>query len=60
MEPEHLGANEYLGELYLEMKQKDKAQGAPRGPVRRPAASCEVAEELRNQDQGEQLTESSG
>jgi Flp pilus assembly protein TadD len=26
MEPEHLGANEYLGELYLEMKQPDKAK----------------------------------
>jgi tetratricopeptide (TPR) repeat protein len=25
MEPTHLGANEYLGELYLEMKQPDKA-----------------------------------
>jgi tetratricopeptide (TPR) repeat protein len=25
MEPKHLGANEYLGELYLEMKQPDKA-----------------------------------
>ena len=26
MEPKHLGANEYLGELYLEMKQPDKAK----------------------------------
>ena len=25
MEPNHLGANEYLGELYLEMKQPDEA-----------------------------------
>ncbi|HEY4163912.1 MAG TPA: tetratricopeptide repeat protein [Dongiaceae bacterium] len=25
MEPKHLGANEYLGELYLELKQPDKA-----------------------------------
>ena len=24
--PDHLGANEYLGELYLEMKQPDKAK----------------------------------
>ena len=26
MEPKHLGANEYLGELYLEMKMPDKAK----------------------------------
>ena len=26
MEPKHLGANEYLGELYLEMKQPEKAK----------------------------------
>jgi tetratricopeptide (TPR) repeat protein len=26
MEPKHLGANEYLGELYLELKQPDKAK----------------------------------
>jgi tetratricopeptide (TPR) repeat protein len=26
MEPKHLGANEYMGELYLEMKQPDKAK----------------------------------
>ncbi len=26
LKPEHLGANEYLGELYLEMGQLDKAQ----------------------------------
>jgi hypothetical protein len=26
MEPKHLGANEYMGELYLELKQPDKAK----------------------------------
>lgn len=26
LDPKHLGANEYLGELYLEMKQPDKAK----------------------------------
>jgi tetratricopeptide (TPR) repeat protein len=26
MEPKHLGANEYMGELYLEMKMPDKAK----------------------------------
>jgi predicted Zn-dependent protease len=26
LEPKHLGANEYLGELYLELKQPDKAK----------------------------------
>lgn len=26
MEPDHLGANEYLGELYVETEQMDKAQ----------------------------------
>ena len=45
MEPEHLGANEYLGELYLEMKQKDKAQERL-AVLKKACGSCEEAKEL--------------
>jgi Flp pilus assembly protein TadD len=47
MEPEHLGANEYLGELYLEMKMP--AQAKERLAVLKKACgSCEEAEELES------------
>jgi tetratricopeptide (TPR) repeat protein len=45
MEPEHLGANEYLGELYVEMKQKDKAQERL-AVLKKACGSCEEAKEL--------------
>jgi Flp pilus assembly protein TadD len=45
MEPDHLGANEYLGELYLEMKQKDKAQERL-AVLKKACGSCEEAKEL--------------
>jgi tetratricopeptide (TPR) repeat protein len=45
MEPEHLGANEYLGELYLEMKEKDKAQERL-AVLKKACGSCEEAKEL--------------
>ncbi|HVZ03059.1 MAG TPA: tetratricopeptide repeat protein [Dongiaceae bacterium] len=45
MEPKHLGANEYLGELYLELKQPDKAK--ERLAVLKDACgSCEEYKEL--------------
>jgi Flp pilus assembly protein TadD len=47
MEPEHLGANEYLGELYLEMKQKDKAQERL-AVLKKACGSCEEAKELES------------
>lgn len=47
MEPKHLGANEYLGELYLEMKQPDKAK--ERLAVLKDACGdCEEYEELED------------
>ena len=45
MEPKHLGANEYLGELYVEMKQKDKAQERL-AVLKKACGSCEEAKEL--------------
>jgi len=47
MEPEHLGANEYLGELYLEMNQKDKAQERL-AVLKKACGSCEEAKELES------------
>ncbi len=43
--PEHLGANEYLGELYLEMKQPAKAAERLAGGCRKLAA---IARNTRN------------
>jgi len=45
MEPDHLGANEYLGELYLEQKQPDKAKERL-AVLKRACGSCEEAKEL--------------
>ena len=45
MEPEHLGANEYLGELYLEMKQPEKAKERL-AVLKKACGSCEEAREL--------------
>jgi Flp pilus assembly protein TadD len=47
MEPDHLGANEYLGELYLEMKQRDKAQERL-AVLKKACGSCEEAKELES------------
>jgi len=48
LEPEHLGANEYLGELYLEMQDLPKAE--ERLSVLSQACSdCEEYEELKAQ-----------
>jgi tetratricopeptide (TPR) repeat protein len=47
MEPKHLGANEYLGELYLEMKQPEKAK--ERLAVLKDACGdCDEYEELED------------
>lgn len=45
MEPKHLGANEYLGELYLEMKQPDKAKERL-AVLKSACGNCEEYEEL--------------
>ena len=45
MEPQHLGANEYLGELYLEMKQPDKAKERL-AVLKAACGDCEEYEEL--------------
>ena len=45
MEPEHLGANEYLGELYLEMKQPEKAKERL-AVLKAACGDCEEYEEL--------------
>jgi len=46
MEPKHLGANEYLGELYLELKQPQKA--AERLAVLQKACgNCEEYQDLK-------------
>jgi tetratricopeptide (TPR) repeat protein len=45
MEPEHLGANEYLGELYLEMKMRPEAQERL-AVLKKACGSCEEAKTL--------------
>ena len=45
LEPKHLGANEYLGELYLEMKQPDKAKERL-AVLKAACGDCEEYEEL--------------
>jgi len=46
LEPKHLGANEYLGELYLELKQPEKAK--QRLEVLKAACGdCEEYEDLK-------------
>ena len=45
MEPAHLGANEYLGELYLEMKMPKEAKERL-AVLKRACGSCEEAKEL--------------
>ncbi len=47
MEPKHLGANEYLGELYLEMKQPDKAKERL-AVLKAACGDCEEYEDLEN------------
>lgn len=47
MEPQHLGANEYLGELYLEMKQPDKAKERL-AVLKAACGDCEEYEELED------------
>ena len=46
MEPKHLGANEYLGELYLELKQPDKAKERL-AVLKAACGDCEEYEELQ-------------
>jgi predicted Zn-dependent protease len=46
LDPEHLGANEYLGELYLEMKQPAKAKERL-AVLRRACGDCEEFEDLQ-------------
>ena len=45
MEPNHLGANEYLGELYLEMKMPDQAKQRL-AVLKSACGDCEEYEEL--------------
>jgi len=45
MEPAHLGANEYLGELYLEMKMPAEAKERL-AVLKKACGSCEEAKEL--------------
>jgi Flp pilus assembly protein TadD len=45
MEPQHLGANEYLGELYLELKQPDKANERL-AVLKSACGDCEEYEDL--------------
>ena len=45
MQPDHLGANEYLGELYMEMKMPDKAQERL-AVLKKACGSCKEAKEL--------------
>ena len=47
MEPKHLGANEYLGELYLEMKQPDKAKERL-AVLKAACGDCEEYEDLED------------
>ncbi len=46
MEPKHLGANEYLGELYLELKQPDKAKERL-AVLKGACGDCEEYQELQ-------------
>jgi predicted Zn-dependent protease len=46
LEPEHLGANEYLGELYLELKQPAKAQERL-AVLEKACSNCEEYQELK-------------
>jgi tetratricopeptide (TPR) repeat protein len=45
MEPDHLGANEYLGELYVEMKMPAEAKERL-AVLKKACGSCEEAKEL--------------
>ena len=47
MEPKHLGANEYLGELYLEMKMPDKAKERL-AVLKSACGDCEEYKELES------------
>jgi len=47
LKPEHLGANEYLGELYLEMKDVKKAEERLAVLEKACNASCEEYDELK-------------
>ena len=47
-EPNHLGANEYMGELYLEMNQLPKAQERL-AVLKSACGSCEAYEDLEGQ-----------
>jgi predicted Zn-dependent protease len=46
LEPKHLGANEYLGELYLELKQPDKAK-ARLAVLKAACGDCEEYQDLK-------------
>jgi tetratricopeptide (TPR) repeat protein len=46
MEPKHLGANEYLGELYLELKMPDKAKERL-AVLKAACGDCEEYEDLQ-------------
>jgi tetratricopeptide (TPR) repeat protein len=46
MEPKHLGANEYMGELYLEMKMPDKAKERL-AVLKSACGNCEEYQELQ-------------
>jgi predicted Zn-dependent protease len=48
LNPKHLGANEYLGELYLETRQPDKAKERL-AVVRQACGDCEEFEDLSAQ-----------
>jgi len=46
LEPKHLGANEYLGELYLELKQPDKAKERL-AVLKAACGNCEEYQDLK-------------
>jgi predicted Zn-dependent protease len=46
LEPKHLGANEYLGELYLELKQPEKAKERL-AVLKAACGDCEEYEDLK-------------
>ena len=46
LEPKHLGANEYLGELYLELKQPEKAKKRL-AVLKAACGDCEEYEDLK-------------
>jgi tetratricopeptide (TPR) repeat protein len=48
LQPDHLGANEYLGELYLEMKDLPKAQARLAVLQRACGGSCEEYGDLKS------------